>query len=186
MVIDDWWLLQRAEELCIYANQVMPELVQSRDYAAAVIAHTVQQQQPLVDKFARRLAERQQALEVDKKPPTRLEILIEEPVLHRSVGGRLVLKAQLQHLTRLVEQPHVNVRVVPTRIGWHPGLDGAFTVCHMQRPYPPVALVHHLDGRLMIEAEGAKRYADAFDKVREVSLSPAESAALIATIVDEI
>jgi transcriptional regulator with XRE-family HTH domain len=184
MVIDDWWVQQRAEELCIYANLLIPEMVKSRDYATAVIAHTVQQQ-PLVDKFARRLAERQQALEVDRKPPTRLEILIEEPVLHRPVGGRLVLQAQLHHLTRLVEQPHVNVRVLPTRVGWHPGLHGAFTLCQMQRPYPPVALVHHLDGRLLIEADAAKRYADAFHKLREVSLSPTESGGLIATIADE-
>jgi hypothetical protein len=144
------------------------------------------QQQPLVDKLTRRLVERQQVLEVDKKPPTRLEILIEEPVLHRPIGGRLVLGQQLHHLTRLVERPHINVRVVPARVGWHPGVDGGFTVCSMQRPYPPVALVHHLDGRLLIEANGAKRYSDAFDKIREVSLSPAESAALIATIADEL
>lgn len=184
MVIDDWWVQQRAEELCIYANLVVPEVVQSRDYAEAVTSHTVQPQ-ALADKLARRLLERQHALEVDRKPPTRLEILIEEPVLHRPVGGQLVLEQQLQHLTRLVERPHVNVRVLPSRIGWHPGLHGAFTLCAMQRPYPPVALVHHLDGRLLIEADGAKRYKDAFDKLREVSLSPAESAALIATIADE-
>jgi transcriptional regulator with XRE-family HTH domain len=184
LVVDDWWVQQRAEELCIYANQMVPEVVQARDYAAAVIAHTVRQQ-PMVDKLVRRLVERQQALEVDKKPETRLEILIEEPVLHRPVGGRLVQQAQLQHLTRLVERPHINVRVLPTRVGWHPGLDGAFTLCAMQRPYPPVALVHHFDGRLMIEADGARRYKTVFEKLRDVSLSPVESTALIATIADE-
>jgi hypothetical protein len=30
-VIADCWLLQRAEELCIYANLLVPDLVQSRD-----------------------------------------------------------------------------------------------------------------------------------------------------------
>ncbi|BCB73625.1 helix-turn-helix transcriptional regulator [Phytohabitans flavus] len=184
MVVDAWWVQQRAEELWIYANLLVPEVVQARDYAQAVIAHRAQKQ-PLVDKLIRQLTERQQALEEDKKPPTRLEILIEEPALHRPVGGRLVLQQQLQHLARLVEQrPHINVRVLPTRIGWHPGLDGTFTVCQMQRPYPPVALVHHLDGQLIIEADAAQRYKDAFDKLREVSLSPSESTALIATLAD--
>ncbi|MDQ7911194.1 helix-turn-helix transcriptional regulator [Phytohabitans sp. ZYX-F-186] len=183
-VVDDWWVQQRAEELCIYANLTIPQVVQARDYATAIIAHTVPQQ-PLVDKLVRQLVERQQALEVDRKPETRLEILLEEPVLHRPVGGRLVLQAQLQHLARLLERPHINVRILPTRIGWHPGLHGAFTLCTMQRPYPPVALVHHLDGHLMIEADAAQRYKNAFDKLREVSLSPAESAALIATTAEE-
>ncbi|BCB86988.1 helix-turn-helix domain-containing protein [Phytohabitans suffuscus] len=184
MVIDDWWLMQRAEELYMYANLLVPELVQSRDYAAAIIARGVQQQ-PLVDKLVRQLVEWQQVLEVDRKPATRLEIRIEEPVLHRPVGGRLVLAQQLQHLSQLVERPHISVRVVPTRVGWHPGMDGAFTLCKMQRPYPPVALVHHLDGRLTIEADAAKRYEHAFDKINEVALSPTESAALIATLADE-
>ncbi|BCB88877.1 helix-turn-helix domain-containing protein [Phytohabitans suffuscus] len=183
MAIDDWWLIQRAEELWIYANLTVPEPVQSRDYANALITHTVEQP-ALVDKSIRQLLERQQAFQnkVDNKPPTRLEILIEEPVLHRPIGGRLVLQQQLQHLTRLVELPHINVRVIPDRIGWHPGLNGAFTLCKMQRPYPPVALVHHLDGRLLIEADGAKRYEKTFEKVQEVALSPTESAALIDTL----
>ncbi|MFC0530829.1 helix-turn-helix domain-containing protein [Phytohabitans kaempferiae] len=184
-VIDDWWVQDRAAELCVYADLVVPEEVQTRDYAEALISHTVQQ--PLwVDKLVRRQLERQQALD-DKKPPTRLEILLEESVLHRPVGGRIVLAQQLQHLNRLAEQrPHVKIRILPTRVGWHAGLDGAFTVCAMQRPYPPVALVHHLDGRLILEATAAKRYSATFDKLREVALSPAESFALIDTIADEI
>lgn len=182
--IGDWWLQQRAAELCVYADLLVPDLVQTRDYAEAVIGRVVQQQ-VWVDKLVRQLLERQQALE-DKKPPTRLEILMEEPVLHRPVGGRMVLAQQLQHLAGLAEQrPHVRIRVVPTGIGWHPGLDGAFTVCAMQRPYPPVALVHHLDGRLILEADAARRYVDAFDKLREFALSPTESFALIATAAEE-
>ncbi|MFC0529008.1 helix-turn-helix domain-containing protein [Phytohabitans kaempferiae] len=183
VVIDDWWVQQRAVELCVYANLTIPEVVQTRDYTEAVLARSVQQPM-LVDKLVRRQIDKQQTLE-DKKPATRLDILIEEPVLYRPVGGQAVLSQQLQHLTRLTQlRPHIKVRIVPTRVGWHAGIDGAFTLCEMQRPYPPVALVHHLDGRLILEAAAAKRYRDAFDKLREVALSPTESSALIATLAD--
>ncbi|MFC0532823.1 helix-turn-helix domain-containing protein [Phytohabitans kaempferiae] len=178
MPVDDWWLQDRAAELCIYANTLLPEVVQSRDYAEATLGRTGLQPM-VVDRLVRQRIERQQALE-DKKPATRLEILIEESVLHRPVGGRVVLEQQMQHLVRLVEQrPHVKVRVLPARVGWHPGIAGAFTVCEMQRPYPPIALVHHLGGRLIVEAAAAKRYVTAFQQLREIALDQMSSFDLI-------
>ncbi|GAA4722136.1 hypothetical protein Prum_070570 [Phytohabitans rumicis] len=49
----------------------------------------------------------------------------------------------------------------------------------MARPYPPVAVVEHLGGRLILEADAADRYAAAFDKLTEVALDPARSAEMI-------
>jgi len=183
-LIDPWWLQARAEELCVYAPQLVPEVVQTQDYAAAIVGQTV----PTGlrgDHIISRLMARQRELD---EPPTRtrLTILLEEEVLHRQVGGRLVLEQQLEFLTRTVNRPHVNIRVLPAaRYGWHPGLDGAFTVCVMARPYPPVALVDHLTGRLVMEATDADRYVDVFDKLREIAHAPAQSIALIEAIAAE-
>ena len=182
--IDPWWLQARAEELCIYAPLLIPEVVQTQDYAAAIVAQTV----PTGirgDHIVARLMARQRQLD-DPPTRTRLTILIEEQVLHRQIGGRLVLGQQLEFLSRTVERPHVNIRVLPAaRYGWHPGLDGAFTLCVMARPYPPVALVDHLTGRLVMEASDADRYIEVFDKLREIAYSPAESGSLIATLAEE-
>lgn len=38
-VIGHWWIQGRAEELCVYATTLVPELVQTRDYAEAIIQH---------------------------------------------------------------------------------------------------------------------------------------------------
>jgi hypothetical protein len=131
----------------------------------------------------RRLIEQQQIL--DAKPPMRLLVILEEDLLHRPVGGRLVLAAQLEHLGRVVERPHVNIRVVPRYTGWHPGLFGGFSVCQLRRPYPPIAIVEQLTGRAVLEADAANSYAQAFERLKENSLSHAESMALIATIAEE-
>ncbi|GAA4725913.1 helix-turn-helix domain-containing protein [Phytohabitans rumicis] len=176
-VIDPWWLQCRAEELCIYAAALVPDLVQTREYADTAV-RAVEKDGLRADNVVRQVIARQQVLE-DKKPPTRLTIVVEEPVLSRPVGGRLVLQQQLEHLTRMVERPHVNVRVLPTQVGWHPGVNGAFLLCRMARPYPPVAVVEHLGGRLILEADAADRYAAAFDKLTEVALDPARSAEMI-------
>jgi transcriptional regulator with XRE-family HTH domain len=182
-IIDHWWIQSRAEELCVYASSLIPELLQTRDYAGAII----QRREPnsaRVDKLVREQLVRQEVLE--ERPPKRLTALIEESVLTRPVGGRAVLEQQLEHLLRAVERPHVRIRVLPTRIGLHDGTDGPFTLCLMQRPYPPVALVEHLGGRLALEDVAADWYLKAFEKLSEYAASDTDSAGLIHEVIATI
>ncbi|MGN9906368.1 helix-turn-helix domain-containing protein [Phytohabitans sp. LJ34] len=175
-IIDHWWIQSRAEELCVYASSLIPELLQTRDYAEAVI----QRREPnaaRLDRLVRKQVVRQEVL--DERPPKRLTVIIEESVLTRPVGGRAVLEQQLEHLLRVVERPHVKVRVLPTRIGLHDGKDGPFILCLMRPPYPPVALVEHLGGRLVLEDVAADWYLKAFEKLTEQAASDADSANLI-------
>jgi len=177
VAIDHWWLQSKAEELCVYSALLVPDLAQTRDYTQAVISHS-EPTTAKVDKLVREQLTRQQVL--DDKPPKRLTAIIEESVLSRPVGGQAVLEQQLEHLLRVTERPHVKVRVLPTGVGLHPGLDGTFTLCVLARPYPPVALVEHLGGRLIVEDMAAERYEKAFERLSEVALSEVRSAELIA------
>ncbi|MFD0740760.1 DUF5753 domain-containing protein [Phytohabitans flavus] len=183
MPIDPWWLQAKAEELCIYAPLLVPDVVQTRDYAETIVRQTVPDGRR-VDQIVARLVGRQQQLE--DQPRTRLSVLLEEQVLHRTVGGRLVLQQQLEFLTQTVERPHVDIRVLPANWGWHPGLDGPFTVCKMLRPYPPVAIVEHFTGRLVIEADDADRYLDTFDKLKQTTLEPTRSIELMQETADDL
>ncbi|GAA4701454.1 helix-turn-helix domain-containing protein [Phytohabitans rumicis] len=178
-VIDPWWVQSRAEELCVYATVLIPELLRTRDYAEVVIQHSLGAQPSMakVDTLVRQHLNRQAIL--DNKPPTRLTAIFDEAVLYRPVGSRAILQAQLEHLARAVERPHVNVRVLPTRIGLHDGVDGAFTVCRMHGPYPTVAVLTHLGGRMVIEGGTADRYETAFGELGKASLSPTDSMDLI-------
>jgi len=181
--IDPWWLQAKAEELCIYAPLLVPDVVQTRDYAETIVRQTVSDGRR-ADQIVARVISRQNQL--DDQPRTRLTVLLEEQVLRRPVGGRAVLQQQLEFLTRTVERPHVDVRVLPDRTGWHPGLDGAFTVCELQRPYPPVALVEHFTGRLVVEASDADRYVGIFAKLKESALEPVRSVELVQEAADDL
>lgn len=182
--LDPWWILSRTDELCVYAPTVIPDLLQSRDYAAALLRHAdPNAPAQWVDTQVRRLLDQQQIL--DAKPPMHVLVILDEELLHRPVGGRLVLTAQLEHLGRVVERPHVQVRVLPRHAGWHPGVYGAFTVCQLRRPYPPVAILEQLTGRAVLEAGAANIYKQAFERLQESSLSHTESMTLIATIAEE-
>ncbi|MGN9911612.1 helix-turn-helix domain-containing protein [Phytohabitans sp. LJ34] len=183
--LDPWWIQSRTEELFVYAPGVVPPLLQSRDYAEALLRRAdPKAPAQLVDSRLRGLIGQQEIL--DAKPPMRLLAILEEDLLHRPIGGRLVLAAQLEHLGRVVERPHVHVRVLPRYTGWHPGLSGAFTVCQLRPPYPAVAVLEQLTGRAVLEANAANTYMQAFERIQETALSHAESMALIATIAEEI
>ncbi|GAA4472947.1 helix-turn-helix domain-containing protein [Phytohabitans houttuyneae] len=186
-VVDHWWVQQRAVELHVYATMFVPPLLQTRDYAEAVIqaaAGTSPLPMSKVDTLVRQCVDRQQVL--DDKPPKRLEVFLEEHVLRKPVGGRAVLRAQLEHLAGVVEgRPHVKIWLVPAA-GWHPGMYGAFTTCVMQRPYPSIVLLEHLGGRLALEAHAATAYEKALDRIREIALDPYESINQIAKTVEEL
>lgn len=184
--VDHWWLEERSEELRVYASMLLPPLLWTRDYAEAVIRGPIggpALPPTKVDSLVRQFVDRQQVL--DDKPPKRLEVRIEEHVLRKPVGGRAVLQQQLEHLTRAVEWPHVKVRVVPPT-GWHEGMFGSFTLCVMERPYPPVALIEHLGGRLALEAEAARTYQEAFDRIGDVALDTHDSMKLVFEAIEAL
>ena len=57
-----------------------------------------------------------------------LWMLVDESVLASPIGGRDVMKQQLEHLLGMASQPNVIMRIVPTSAGAHQGFDGPFQV----------------------------------------------------------
>jgi hypothetical protein len=98
-------------------------------------------------------------------------VVLDEAVLHRQIGGPEVRRAQLRHL---LGRPHVTIQVLPFEVGAHPGLAGSFTVLF----FPPSA------GLTTVFANGMypddhRGHTRAFGRLRELALSPAESAAML-------
>jgi transcriptional regulator with XRE-family HTH domain len=177
-VVDHWWLQQRATELRMYAALLVPPLLWTPDYAEAVIrAASGRETHPsTVERLVQQCLDRQRILE---NKPAQMTVLMEEHVLRRPIGGRAVLREQMDHLVHAVKRPHVEVRLVPPA-NWHAGMYGAFTICVMDRRYPTVTLVEHLGGRLALEAQAAQGYEQAFEHIRDIALDAEESLRLIA------
>ncbi|PZG10805.1 transcriptional regulator [Micromonospora craterilacus] len=184
--IDFPWLESRAEQICSWDAMLMPGLMQTRDYAEAVIRNAEGEKATdySVGKWLQLRLDRQRVL--DREPPLRITAVIDESVLRRPVGGAALMRDQLQHLGELLSRPNIDVRVMPSRVGLHPGLDGSFWLFRMPKPYPEVAYAEHLGGRFFMESPKSKRYAVAYDRLRGVALDPQESAKLITTIGENL
>ncbi|MDQ2708861.1 MAG: helix-turn-helix domain-containing protein [Actinomycetota bacterium] len=110
----------------VYLASVIPGLLQTADYSAALVdlAHAP----PMVrDRVVEFRQARQQRLLADQNP-LRLTVVIEEDALDRLVGGAEAMRAQLDHLLAMAERDNVTVRVMPRSVAVHDGLAGAFTL----------------------------------------------------------
>lgn len=174
-----------AVELRFYANQGVPGLLQTEDYARAVFSR----RRPLLDeetiekRVADRLA-RQQVL--DRWPGPLCSYVLEEVVLDRPNGGRAVHRHQLRQLLRISGMRNVEIQVMPTGIEEHPNMDGAFNLLTPRR-HPQVAYTE-VQGhpRLITDVEEVRRIADRYGIMRAMALPPTESRTLIEKKLEEL
>jgi hypothetical protein len=164
-----------------FKTDLIPGLLQTRDYAAALAQADI----PEVDEetVSRRAEVKitRQAL-LDGENPVRVEAVLGEAALRTPVGGRVVLRDQLRQLVRLAERPNIVIRVLPFEHGAYPAVGSPFTVLRFAEDhYDDVAYVENLKyGLLLEEPATVETYKLHFAGVRDIALDPDESIAMIA------
>lgn len=140
-VIPSWFetylgLEQDADVIRGYEVQFVPGLLQTTDYARAVIrlAHGNNPQEQVERRLMMRMR-RQQILH--RTGPPRLWVVIDEAVLRRPIGGRATMFAQLEHLIDMSELPHVTIQVLPFSVGGHAAAGGPISVLRLPAPELP-------------------------------------------------
>ncbi|MFK3980092.1 helix-turn-helix domain-containing protein [Micromonospora sp. NPDC050397] len=172
----DWvWLESRATAIYSFQMGVIPGLLQTREYAHALIsAADIEASTAQVARFVELRIERQRRLDVGAG--LKFSAILDEGALHRAVGGPEVMRAQLSRLRELAGHQHVEIMVLPAAAGAHASPDGPFDVFRMAQPYPSAACVATAAGTLVVEGDKAERLVRAYDRLRNVALR--EQAAL--------
>jgi transcriptional regulator with XRE-family HTH domain len=166
-----------------YENSVIHGLLQTQDYARAVLRelqprHTAEQIDRQVDL---RMA-RQRRL--GEEPALDLWVIHDEAVIRRAVGGAAVMRGQLSRLLEVAARPGMTLQVLPFESGAHAGLRGPFSILEFpDRTDSRIAHVESVGGFIYMEKEREVRAcSDAFDRLRAAALAPGASADLIATM----
>jgi transcriptional regulator with XRE-family HTH domain len=175
-----------AESAWDYESLFIPGLLQTEDYARAVISGAL----PFAsrDEVQRRVEvriERQEVLQNDN--PLKLWSIADEAALRRQVGGQAVMRTQFRHLLEVSELPHVTFQVIPFEAGAHAGMPGSFIVLQFSEDaIPDVIYVESMAGELFLEQESdVRRYKLVFEHLRAVSASPDTSRSLLASLATE-
>ncbi|MCT2581607.1 Scr1 family TA system antitoxin-like transcriptional regulator [Actinophytocola gossypii] len=116
-----------AESIRGYESLLIPGLLQTADYARAIMTPSVTVRRVEVDQRVEVRLRRQERLTGEN--PLRLTAIISEAALRQQIGGPVVLRAQLDHLARTIEEraDNIEVLVIPfTAVSC--GLFGAATI----------------------------------------------------------
>ncbi len=178
-------LEEAAEQLRTYETHFVPGLLQTPDYARAVIqAATLPTPARDLERAVNLRRTRQQVL--TRPEPLRVWAVVDEAALRRPVGDQQIHRGQLEHLLELSELPNIALQVLPLRTGLHAG-GGAFSILRFSDPdLPDVVYVEHLVGALYIEKlDHVERYTEVMTRLSVESLTPEETRELISKMLTD-
>lgn len=166
--------------------EVIPGLLQTPDYARALISGEFSNDREEIDRrLQARMARRARFARTDAPD---LDVLLAEEILRRPVGGPAVMKGQLSALLEVAKQSSVTIRVVPMMLEYRPGLgEGSVVIFKFSAPLElDTAHVETMGGSMYIEdVAQVRRCCSMLDRLAGIALSQEESVALIATIREE-
>ncbi|HEY7011939.1 MAG TPA: helix-turn-helix transcriptional regulator [Streptosporangiaceae bacterium] len=176
-----------AAEIRIYEVSLIPELLQTEDYARAVIRSGMMNS-PAED------VERRVALRMARQPaitrddPPKVWAVLDEAALRRRVGGAGLMRLQLEHLLAQATMPNVAVQVIPFGGGAHPAMGRPFIILVFpERVDTDVVYLEDLTSALYLEdVADVDRYNVFFNHLRASALSFDDSSALIASVLKEM
>jgi transcriptional regulator with XRE-family HTH domain len=173
-------LEQAAAAITCYSMYYLPALLQTEDYARAIIKIIAPNIDPAIhEQRVEARLRRQQLLEKDGRP--RYRILLDEAAVRRHVGGAEVMVAQLDRILGAVQQNKATVQVIPFDFGAHAAADSYFVLLEFEDQYlSPVVYLENLTGNQYLERKmEIARYREAVELLRDSALSPRDSVSLI-------
>ncbi|ALV35145.1 helix-turn-helix domain-containing protein [Streptomyces sp. NPDC101209] len=176
-----------AASLRVYDPQVVPGLLQTRQYAETLIAGALPETAAAdIDKRVQVRLRRQERITAPENP-LRLWTVMDEAALRRVVGNRSLMRDQLEHLVEQSQLPHVTVQVIPFDMGAHPGLNGQYAI--LEFPDAADSSVVYIEGvtsDLYLEkANDVQKYSVMYEHLRAQALNPDQSRQFIADIAKE-
>jgi transcriptional regulator with XRE-family HTH domain len=174
---------QEATELRSWQPIVVDGLLQTPDYARALLSTRVGASDDQVDQWVAARLERQEVL--NRPDPPLLWVVLDENVLRRPVGGPAVMLAQIEHLMNMSERRNVVIQVVRTAVGAHDGVNGAFVIADFSEAQSVAYLETALTGVILEQRDQVAAVRISYDGLRTEALPRVESARLMRDIAKE-
>jgi transcriptional regulator with XRE-family HTH domain len=178
-------LEDQAETIRCYAPQVVPALLQTQDYARALITSAAQARPPRhADRQLQAQMTRQHRLTGDT--PLRLHAVLDEAVLTRTIGGPLTMAAQLRNLADAATRPHIDIRILPSAAAAHPAITGEFLVLSFPAPGPRDIAYHESLTRSQCITDDTEvhHHNRTLDQLQALAWPPARSRQAISTTAE--
>lgn len=190
-VLPNWFetylgLEQAASVIRTYEPQLVPGLLQTEDYARAImlLRHLHMSHGEIEQRVALRMA-RQAFLSQPGAPD--LWVALDEAALRRPLGDQKVQQAQLRHLIELAQRPNITLQIVPFDVGAHAAVGGPFTILRFSEPdLPDIVYLEHLTSALYLDKKrDIVEYLAIMDNLCIQAESPTDTLSLLRKVINE-
>jgi hypothetical protein len=191
-IMTDWFeeylgLEAAASVIRAFELQFVHGLFQTEAYARAVtlLGNTSAPAEEIDRRVSLRL--KRQDLLAGPHPP-QVWTVIDEGALRRPVGGRAVMRGQLNRLIEVAGLRQVTIQVVPFSRGGHAAAGGSFTVLRFgDQDVPDVVYIEQLTSALYLDKrEDVDHYLEVMNHLSTEALTPARTAHFLAEIIKEM
>ncbi|MEU3185350.1 helix-turn-helix transcriptional regulator [Streptomyces sp. NPDC006923] len=163
---------------------LIPGLLQTEDYARALFSgHCPSLSEEIIEQHLDARLSRQKLL--TRAPMVETCFIIGESALTSTVGDTEVMKAQLLHLLAQGSMRNIEIQVMPSDCGFHPGLGGPMVILETLE-HRRVGYIESQDvGVVITDAANVSAFGLRYGKLRTQALNAAESARLIQRVAGE-
>ncbi|HWG01169.1 MAG TPA: helix-turn-helix transcriptional regulator [Trebonia sp.] len=187
-ILPEWFqayvgMEEAARSIRIYEPQLIPGLVQTEEYATAVIS---------LGDFPIEEAERHVVLRKERQRRFRegklkLWVIVDEAALRRPVAGVGVQIEQLRYLRECSARPNLTLQVIPYGVGGHAAPTGFSVLRFAERDLPDVIYVENLTSALYLDKQAeVDRYLLAMERLSIVAHEPQRTPEFIDKIITEL
>ncbi|MGN9909415.1 helix-turn-helix domain-containing protein [Phytohabitans sp. LJ34] len=169
-----------------YEVQFVPGLLQSREYARAVVM--IGHGAAGLDEIDRRVDVRMARQQLLTRPGApHLWAVLDEAVLRRPIGGATVMRTQIAALIDATKLPNVTIQIVPFSAGGHAAAGGAFSILRFpDAELPDVIYMEQLTTALYLDKrDDVDSYAAAMERLCVEALPPDRTLALLERILHD-
>lgn len=177
-------LEEAATSISDYGLSVVPGLLQTADYARAVVEAAVPKWVPeVVEQRVEGRMTRQDLLVRENAP--HFEAVVDESVLHRAVGSQAIMRGQLERLLELSEFPSVTLRVIPYGVGALPAGNNKFIILSFAQPHvSDVVFIEGLTGDLYLDdSRDVEIYTTTFRTLVQLAADPEQTREIVSAMI---
>lgn len=163
-----------------FQSQLVHGLLQTADYTRALVT-SIHPGRFDPAELERRVAARmtRQQLLARSDPPA-LHFVLDETILQRLIGDRIVMHDQLRKLAHAVEKPNITIQVLPRDVGGSPGLNGPFSILTLPDPIPDIGYTEGSAGAFYVEdRDEVRSWTLQFGILTRLALSQEDSLDLV-------
>ncbi|MCX4390314.1 helix-turn-helix domain-containing protein [Micromonospora peucetia] len=170
-----------------YEVQFVPGLLQTREYARAVVLLGHGRAAPA--EIERRVALRMQRQRLlHRERPPQLWAVVDEAALRRPIGGPRVMRDQVAALVEATKAPNIRLQVIPFAAGGHAAAGGSFTILRFgDQELPDIVYIEQLTSAIYLDKrDDLDYYAVAMERLCVEAEPPERTPEILGGILDDL